>query len=33
MTIIPVLRKLRQEELQFQASPGHITRPCFKINK
>jgi hypothetical protein len=33
MPIIPVLRKLRQRNLKFQASIDFIARPCLKNTK
>jgi hypothetical protein len=32
-SVIPALRKLRQEALQFKASLGYIVIPCLKKNK
>jgi hypothetical protein len=26
----PSIQRLREEDLEFQASLGHIVRPCFK---
>jgi hypothetical protein len=31
--IIPALRRLEQEDLEFKARLGHIGRPCLKKNK
>jgi hypothetical protein len=33
MSIIPVLRKLRQEDHEFQASLSYRARPSLKTNK
>jgi hypothetical protein len=27
--VIPALRRLEREDLQFQASVGYVARPCF----
>jgi hypothetical protein len=32
-SIIPTLRKVRQEDHEFTASLGHIARLCLKTNK
>jgi hypothetical protein len=29
-TLIPAMRKLRQEDLEFKVSMGYIARPCLK---
>jgi hypothetical protein len=31
--VIPALRKLRQEDLQFKTSLGYTARPCLKKNQ
>jgi hypothetical protein len=31
--VIPVLWKLRKEDLEFQATWGYTVRPCLKTNK
>jgi hypothetical protein len=31
VAVIPVLRRLRQEDLKFEGSLGYM-RPCFKRN-
>jgi hypothetical protein len=31
--VIPALRRLRQEDYEFQTSLGYIVRPCPKKNK
>jgi hypothetical protein len=33
MTVIPALRRLRQEDLKFKASLGYIARSCLKNKK
>jgi hypothetical protein len=32
-TVIPALRRLRQKDLEFQASFGYITKSCLKRRK
>lgn len=31
--VVPLLRKLRQEEREFKASLGSMVRPCLKKQK
>jgi hypothetical protein len=33
MPVLPVLRKLRQEDHKSEASRGYTARPCLKKNK
>jgi hypothetical protein len=33
MPVVPALRKWRQEDREFKASLGYITRPCPKIQQ
>jgi hypothetical protein len=33
MPVIPALRRLRQEECEFQVSLGYMVRPCLKEKK
>jgi hypothetical protein len=32
-TVIPALRKLRQDDLKFEASLGYTARSCLNNNK
>jgi hypothetical protein len=33
MPVIPALRRLRQEDLEFKVSLSYIVRICLKVNK